>query len=106
MTQEEKMKRYAEAAIESFKNSEDELLSFDDYYNGFVAGAEWARNPKEKLLQASFRIVRDHNGEFRVEVLDRTIDHWYIVTSKLGKGVKGFNLAINFCRQFVEEDEQ
>lgn len=60
---------------------------------------------EEKMLQASFRIIRDHWGEYRVECLDRTINHWYIVSSKMGKGVEGFNRAIQFCRQFVEEDE-
>lgn len=35
-------------------------------------------NPKE----ADFRIVR-YNGQYRVEVLDKPIGHWYIVASKM-----------------------
>ena len=48
--------------------------------------------------KASFRIVCDINSEFRVEVLDKTINHWYIVASKLGKGEEGYNRANEYCK--------
>lgn len=49
--------------------------------------------------QASFRIVCDLNGDFRVEVLDKPINWWYIVASKLGKGQEGFNAAVSYCQE-------
>ena len=48
--------------------------------------------------KASFRIVCDINGDFSVEVLDKTINHWYIVASKLGKGEKGYEAANEYCK--------
>ena len=49
--------------------------------------------------RASFRIVCDINEEFRVEVLDKTINHWYIVASKLGKGEEGYEAANAYCKE-------
>lgn len=49
--------------------------------------------------QASWRIVCDINGVFRVEVLDKAINWWYIAASKLGVGDKGLKKAIDFCEQ-------
>lgn len=51
-------------------------------------------NPKE----ASFRIERDIFGNYRVECLDKTNNHWYIVASKLGQDEAGFNKAISYCK--------
>lgn len=58
-------------------------------------------NPKE----ASFRIVR-HEGQYRVEVLDKTINFWYIVASKMGQGEKGFEKAIEYCKKFIKQEGQ
>lgn len=44
-------------------------------------------------------IVCDINGVFRVEVLDKVINWWYIAASKLGVGDEGFKKAIEFCKQ-------
>lgn len=49
--------------------------------------------------RASFRIVCDINSEFRVEVLDKTINHWYIVASKMGKGQAGYEAATKYCTE-------
>ena len=49
--------------------------------------------------RASFRIVCDINEEFRVEVLDKTINHWYIVASKMGKGLAGYEAANKYCKE-------
>lgn len=49
--------------------------------------------------KASFRIVCDINGEFRVEVLDKTINHWYIVASRMGKGRAGYEAANKYCTE-------
>ena len=46
----------------------------------------------------AFRIVCDHNGEYRVEVLDKAIGWWYITISGLGTGWVGFNAAVSYCR--------
>ena len=51
---------------------------------------------KEKLLRASFRLER-YQGKYRVEVLDTTNGHWYVVAS----GFKTFFSSIAYCRQFV-----
>lgn len=49
--------------------------------------------------KASFRIVCDINGDFRVEVLDKTINHWYIVASRMGKGQAGYDAANKYCTE-------
>ena len=49
--------------------------------------------------KASFRIVCDINGDFRVEVLDKTINHWYIVAGKMGKGQAGYEAANKYCTE-------
>lgn len=49
--------------------------------------------------KASFRIVCDINGDFRVEVLDKTINHWYIVASRMGKGQAGYEAANKYCTE-------
>lgn len=59
---------------------------------------------EEKLKQASFRIIRDLNGEYRVEVLDKTIGHWYIVASKMGNGRKGFDTAVKWSERFIADE--
>ena len=51
-------------------------------------------NPKE----ASFRIECDTFGNFRVECLDKTNNHFYIVASKLGQGEAGLNKAVSYCK--------
>lgn len=48
--------------------------------------------------QTSFRIVCDINGEYRVEVLDKTINFWYVIISKLGTGWVGLNAAVSYCK--------
>ena len=57
--------------------------------------------------RASFRIVCDINEEFRVEVLDKTINHWYIVASKMGKGQVATrpptHIARNTLKMFYSE---
>ena len=52
--------------------------------------------------RASFRIVCDINGDFRVEVLDKTINHWYIAVSKLGKGEEGYKKANEYCKEHFQ----
>lgn len=54
----------------------------------------------------SFRIVCDTNGDYRVEVLDKPINYWYIVASKMGRGQKGFDNAVEHCKKYIWEDEQ
>lgn len=60
----------------------------------------------DEKRRPSFRIVCDTNGDFRVEVLDKTIGHWYIVASKMGRGQKGFTNAVEHCKQYIQEDEE
>ena len=52
-----------------------------------------------KDKQPSFRIVCDINGEYRVEVLDKPYNYWYISISKLGTGWVGFNAAVSYCKE-------
>jgi hypothetical protein len=59
----------------------------------------------KKDSSTSFRIVCDINGEFRVEVLDKTINHWYIVVSRLGQGEVGFEKAVEWCMKYIDKDE-
>ena len=53
---------------------------------------------KAQVKKPSFRIVCDTNGEYLVEVLDKTINFWYITISKLGTGWVGFNAAVSYCK--------
>lgn len=53
----------------------------------------------KKEKKPSFRIVCDINGEYRVEVLDKPINWWYIAISKLGTGLVGFNAAVSYCQE-------
>lgn len=56
--------------------------------------------PEEKLHRASFRLER-YQGKYRVEVLDTTNGHWYVVAS----GFKTFAQAVAYCNQFVTDEQ-
>ena len=55
---------------------------------------------EEKLHRASFRLER-YQGKYRVEVLDTTNGHWYVVAS----GFKTFTQAAAYCNQFVTDEQ-
>lgn len=71
------------------------------YLDGVSASAD-AVAPIKRA--PSFRIVCDLNGDFRVEVLDKPINHWYIVAAKMGKGQDGFESAIEWCKKYLKEE--
>lgn len=52
------------------------------------------------IKEANYRITR-YNGEYRIEVEDKPIGHWYIVKSK----IKELWQAVEECNKYEQFDE-
>ena len=55
-----------------------------------------------KDSKQSFRIVCDINGDFRIEVLDKPINFWYIASPRLGQGEQGLNKAVEWVNKHID----
>lgn len=64
-----------------------------------------AQNAASTKRKTCFRIVCDMEGDFRVEVLDKPITFWYVVASKMGRGKKGLENAVQFCQKYVSDEQ-
>lgn len=92
--------------IESATEQIAETYGANRYLEGVANGAEAVKELGEQTKKPSFRIVCDINGDYRVEVLDKPINHWYIAASKMGQGLDGMERAAEYCVKHFNIDKE